>query len=235
LEGDRKVFTKQTKSLATAVLITALTAACGDGGPEATGDVEVTLQQSAAIVAQVVSDWSASIVSGDASMTLIEPDTVESLTVRVTTIQFLPQGRDETDDGSWVTLALGTPVLLDLMELPAEGESPLVIVSGTVEVGTYGHVRLYTDSAAIQFKGPISLGAASDFDGGVDYQVEIPSVEQTGINTDVSFTVEADADGIVNEVNLLFDTGSTFQNVAATGTGMVMLTPVINERGDGMF
>jgi len=228
LEGDRKVFTKQTTRLATTVLIAALTAACGDEGPEASGDVDVTLQQSAAILAQ-------GIVSGDASMTLVDADTVESLTVRVTTIQFLPQGRDEADNGSWVTLELGTPALVDLMELPAEGESPLVIASGSVQVGTYGHVRLYTDSAAIQFKGPISIGVASEFEGGVAYEVEIPSVEQTGINTDVSFTVEADGDGILNEVNLLFDTGSTFQNVAATGNGKVTLTPVINERGDGMF
>jgi len=226
--------TKQITSLATAVLIAALTTACGDEGPEATGDVEVTLQQSDAILAQVVSDWSASFVSGDASMTLVDPDTVESLVVRVTTIQFLPQGRDEADNGWWVTLELAAPVLLDLMGLPTEGESPLVIASGSVEVGTYANVRLYTDSAAIQFKGPISLGAAIDFEGGVAHQVEIPSVEQTGINTDVSFTVEADAEGILNDVNLLFNTGSTFQNVIATGNDMVTLTPVIHERGDGV-
>ena len=85
-----------------------------------------------------MSDWSASIVSGDASMALVDPDTVESLTVRVTTIQF---------------------------------------------------------------KGPISLGAAIDLEAGVAHQVEIPSVEQTGINTDASFTVEADGEGNLNDVN----------------------------------
>lgn len=221
------------KRLTGAVLVAAFVVGCSDGGPEATGDVDITMQQTDAVLAQVVGGWSASIVSAGASAAMIEPDTVETLTIRVTAIQFLPQGGDEEEDGSWVTLDLNEPVLLDLMALPTEGESPLVIASGEVEVGTYANVRLFTDSASIRFKGPIELGAAASFEAGVDHLVEIPSGTQTGINTNLTFTVEADAEGNLNDVSLLFSSGSTFQNVSATGTGRVMLTPVIHERGEG--
>jgi len=137
------------------------------------------------------------------------------------------------EDGSWVTFELGTPELLDLMDLPNEGDSPLVIASGSAEVGTYANVRLYTDSASIRFRGPITLGSAFEYEGNVDYLVEIPSVEQTGVNTDVSFTVEVDADGIIYYVSLLFVAGSTLQNVPPNGNGTVMMTPVIHEGGAG--
>ena len=225
--------TKYLSRLAGTFLVVALAAACGDAGPVATGDVDVTIQQTETVLAQVIADWSASVVSGEEAMVQIDPDTVEALTIRITTIEFLPQGSDEADNGHWVTLDLGSPVLLNLMSLPTESESPLVVASGTVEVGTYANVRLYTDSASVSFKGPISLGAAEDFDAGVDYPVDIPSVDQTGINTDITFTVEADAEGTANDVSLLFNAGSTFNNISATGTGRVTLTPVIHERGDG--
>ena len=48
-----------------------------------------------------------------------------------------------------------------------------------------------------------------------------------------TFTVEADAEGNVNDVNLLFSTGSTFPDVSATGSGRVMLAPVIGQSGEG--
>ena len=223
---------KYTSRLISAFLIVTVAAACSDQGPEATGDVDVTILQTDAFLAQVVSGFSASIVGSDDAMVQIDPDTVEALTIRIATIQVLPQGRDEADNGDWVSLEMGSPVLLDLMSLPTEGESPLVIASGALEVGTYANVRLYTDSASVSFKGPISLGAAEDFEAGVDYLVDIPSGDQTGINTDVSFTVEAAAEGNANDVALLFDSGSTFQNISATGTGRVTLTPVIHDRGD---
>ena len=222
---------KYMKRLAATVLVAAFTTACSDQGPESTGDVDVTMQQTGAILAQVVNGWYASIVSGEASMVMVDPDTVETLTVRVTTIEFLPQGT--ADDGAWVALELGDPVLLDLMALPTEDASPLVIASGSVEVGTYGNVRVFIDSASIRFKGPIALGSAITFDGGVDHLVDIPSGTETGIKTDASFTVEADADGNVNDVSLLFSTGSTFQNVTATGNSMVIMSPVIHDRGEG--
>jgi len=64
------------------VLLAVFAAACGDQGPVVTGDVNVTLQKTDAVLTQLVGDWAASIVSGDASMASVDPDTVETLVIR---------------------------------------------------------------------------------------------------------------------------------------------------------
>jgi len=217
---------------ATAIVVACVATACSDQSPGATEQVDVTLQQTDAVLAQAVSGWYASVIGGGGSFTAaIDPDTVETLTIRITSIEVLPEGSDEADDAGWVELKPVEPVLLDLMALPAEGESPLVIASGEAGVGSYSNVRLLTDGASISFKGPISLGPAFTLAGGEVHQVDIPSGAETGIKTGASFTV--DANGTANDVNLLFSSGATLQNIAATGNDTVLLAPVIRERGDG--
>jgi hypothetical protein len=233
VEGNNTMLTKIVRRFAGTVLLATFAAACGDQGPEATGDVEITMQKTDVLIAQLVADWSASIVNGDASMVPIDPDDVESLIISVSSIQFLPQGGDEAEDGSWRTLPLSDPVELDLMDLPTESEPPYVLTSAEIEAGTYVNVRLFTEDASIRFKVDVSVGIVFDFAAGMDHQVEIPSNDQTGIKTDATLTVEAGDNDDLNTVNLLFSTGSTFQNVSATGNGWVMLTPVINQSGDG--
>jgi len=216
---------------ATAIVVACVATACSDQSPGATEHVDVTLQQTDAVLAQVVSGWYASVDGGGSFTAAIDPDTVETLTIRITSIELLPEGSDEADDAGWVELKPVEPVLLDLMALPTEGESPLVIASGEAEVGSYSNVRLLTDGGSISFKGPISLGPAFTFAGGEVHQVDIPSGAETGIKTNASFTVGAN--GTANDVNLLFSSGSTLQNIAATGNDTVLLAPVIRERGDG--
>jgi hypothetical protein len=206
-----------------ALLLGAL-GACSESGPGETETVSVQMRQTDDIIAQVAGGWYASLAgSADASGS-IDADAVASLTVEVTAIQFLPAGEEgnEDNDGAWVNLDLGSAVELDLMALPTEGESPLVIASGEVPVGDYVNLRLFVDNAVIRFSAPINLGAAIGFDADVDYDVTVPSGAQTGIKTDASFSVAADTD-----VNLLFSPGSTFLNVTGTGTGEVILAPVI--------
>ncbi|GBD33567.1 hypothetical protein HRbin33_02561 [bacterium HR33] len=207
-----------------------LSAALGIGacdGPQTMEQVKVTMQQTDAALTQSLSGWSARMAGSEGSAAAISKDTVSTLVVRITRIEFLPKEEEarEADPGAWIALDLTQPVIVDLMALPTEGSSPLVIASGTVPVGNYGDVRLFTDSAAIRFKGPIELGVAFKFEGNTTYQVTIPSVEQTGIKTDAEFTVEAETD-----VNLLFSPTATFLNVTGTGTGQVILAPVIRSR-----
>lgn len=211
-------------------LAAAVVAGCSDLGAGATEEVDVTMQKTDAAVAQVVGAWYASSAGNEAAAAAISPDTVAALPVRVTRIEFLPADGEEADDGAWIQLTLSQSVVIDLIALPTEGQSPLVIASGTVRVGNYKNVRLFTDSASITFKGDVSLGQAITFEGGRPYPVDIPSGAQTGIKTDATFTVEADAAGNVNDVNLLFSAGSTMQNVTATGAGTVILAPVIRGR-----
>lgn len=210
--------------------LVALTA-CGIFGPDDVESVDIQMQRTDDFIvqqtAQVVAYFSAS-TSGSQSAA-VSPDTVASLTIRVTDIQFLPavQQGNEENDGAWMSATLPNPVVLDLMTLPTEGESPIVVVSGSAPEGDYANVRLFVDEASIEFKGAISLGGAITFNGGEPYTVTIPSGEDTGLKTDASFSVSKDEDGNLNDVTLLFSTGSTFQNVTGTGTGEVILAPVI--------
>lgn len=193
---------------------------CADStGLNDTGSVSVTLQQVSD--AQPVDGWYASLVGAAGSL---DPDTVVSLTVTVTELEFLVGAAgDGITNTSWTGITLPVPVSIDLMALPVEGESPLVIAAGSVPVGEYRHVRLYVSDATIEFAGPIVIGEAHTFDADVAHPVEIPSVEQTGITTDLAFTVADD----VTEVQLLFDPAATLANVTANGAGAVMLTPII--------
>lgn len=199
------------------------TVACSVVDSSARGDVRVTLQQSDAVSSPAlsVSDAGAS----EEVAVRITRDMIASLDLRVTDIQFLPANQEENADGEggWISLQLSGPVTLDLLTLPTEDQSPLVLAAGSVPVGSYRQVRLFTDEATISFTGPITVGAAFTFDGSVPYPVEIPSGESTGLKTHVSFTVDTDA----QEVQLLFSPSATFANVTGTGTGRVLLAPVI--------
>jgi len=206
------------------VLATFALAACGVLGPSSTGNVDVTMQQSDAALASAPTGWSAVWGAEDAAGN-ISRDTVAALVVKISSVQFLPTTGDPASDAAWVSLDLGSPVVLDLLALPTEGDSPLVIASGSVPVGDYGQLRLFVDSAAIAFKGPINIGGAFSFAASTAYQVDIPSATQTGLKTDIAFTVEEGA-----EVHLLFGPSATFANVTATGNGRVILAPVIRSK-----
>lgn len=211
------------------VLLLGAASACGETASTDVETIDIRMVQTDDIIAQVTSGWSASIAGSAA----IDPAIVASLTAQITEIQFLPAEGDEEDDGAWVSVELDEPVEVNLMTLPAEGESPLIIASGTVAEGEYRNVRLFVDNVVIRFSSAFSLGAVATFDANVDYDVTVPSGAQTGIKTDAAFTVTADAAGNVNAVNLLFSTGSTFANATATGSGSVMLAPVIRGASGG--
>jgi hypothetical protein len=156
----------------------------------------------------------------------ITPDAVSSLTVTVTGIECQLSGAAEDSEDGWVTLSLDDPVTLDLLALPVADASPVVIATGLLPVGSYQQVRLFVSAAQISFANDLILGSAT-FDAGVIYDVTIPSVAQTGIKTDVQFDVTPDGEGTVSAVPLLFDPSATFANATVTGTGQVMLAPVI--------
>jgi hypothetical protein len=217
--------------LAVATAVGAALAACTEGLGTGTGEVRVTLAEAAGSGAAAAFGGSVVFDGAAALLGSIPRDTVASLTVTVTSIQFLREGADSADDSpGWISLDLGAPVTLDLVALPSEGVSPLVIAAGSVEAGTYTMVRLFVSSASIRLKGDVTIGQAIALQGGVDYPVTIPSGAQTGIKTDVSFTVEAGSDGTATDVGLLFDASTTFANVTATGAGSVILAPVLRAR-----
>jgi uncharacterized protein DUF4382 len=207
-------------ALGALALAAALSAGCTDSvNLEAMGTAEVTFQRTGQSVTSLQSSG-----TGSGMVFTIPGDTVASLNVTVTAIQFLRAG---ADSNAWVSLDLSSPVTIDLMALPTSGSSPLVVASGSVQAGAYGSVRLFVTNPQVTFKGDVTLGT-SLFQAGVAYDVTLPSGAQTGLKTDVSFTVEASANGgATADVPLLFDEGATLTNVAVTGTSTIMLAPVI--------
>jgi hypothetical protein len=198
--------------------------ACSDSGPElAPAAARISIADDMPLQRTAL-DWFAS-ATGPA--VAIPPDTVQSLTVEVTEVHFLPATASEDDPGGWQSLTLDQPVTIDLMALPAESDGSLEIASGSVPVGSYSMVRLLVTGGEIVFKGPLSLGGAANFEAGTPYPVMVPSGAETGLKTDVAFEVTAGEDETANVAYVVFEPGTTFQNVTVTGGGGVTLNPVI--------
>ena len=215
------------------------TGALGPG--EATGDVTVTLQRTAVLSASVV----AAALEGEITTApegKVPGDQVKSLRVTITSIEMLRDCEADkgacdgiqcdgecTAYGGWILLELNEPVTVDFVALPEPHESPVVIASGSVPVGSYRKVRLFVEDEIVVFAESFTVGN-SVYDMDRDYPVTIPSGDKTGIKTDLSFTVAEDAEGNAEEVNLLFDSEATFRGVTATGNGKVMLPPVLKAK-----
>jgi len=209
-----------------ALVAALLAAACSDTlSLEGTGEVQVLMQRTAGSPIFPSAPDSAQAVRS------VAPDTVASLTVDVTSIEFLRVGGDSSQPNGWMSLSFDAPIRIDLMALPTESGSPLVVAEGSLAAGTYGRVRLFVMNPQIQFKGDVGFGGGNTLQGGVNHDVTIPSGDQTGLKTDVSFTVEASGSGgTTADVGLLFDAGTTLGNVTVTGNGRVMLSPVLRAR-----
>jgi hypothetical protein len=213
------------------VLVAGLVAAggmgCSDSGPTmAPSEARISIADE--ISARAAAPLFYASVNG--ALVAISPDTVESLEIEFTEIAYLPDGGDEETEGAWQTITLGAAVTLDLMALPTESEGSIVIGSGDVEVGSYRMVRLMVGEGTIVFKGNLAIGATPPFIGGTEYPVTIPSGNQTGLKTDVSFEVTEGEDGTANASEIVFEPGTTFQNVTVTGNGGVTLAPVLRSR-----
>lgn len=210
-----------------------LAGACTDTLGSGTGRVSVSLARAPeAAASSLYAPAFAVAGSGDITWA-VPPGAVASLRASVTAIEFLRAEAGDTNSASaWSSLSLSAPVEIDLMALPMEGDSsPIVIATATLAAGTYSRVRLFVTDPRIVFTSDLAIGLGVMFQGGVEYDVTIPSGSQTGIKTDASFTVTASSDGgTATDVGLLFDAGTTFANVTATGSGGVILSPVLKSR-----
>lgn len=226
-------FRSDVARLSVLALTAAVAAGCGTVSPDGTGNVQVTIQKIASATAtQALADGFAS--AADGSYVPIDLDNVQSFTVQITSIEFLPVTADEENDAAWIRLpldpavALDPAVTLDLLALPTGGDSPIVIAAGPVDEGAYSMVRLLVSGGTIVFDTDFSVGQFTFDMAPDDHPVTIPSGVQTGLKTDLAFTV---GEGGGTEVSLLFDEGATFQNATATGSGKVILTPVLRTLG----
>ena len=221
-----------------AALVTAFVATgCSDtASVDGMGAVAVTLQQASVQPAPGAAEFDVLLSPGDAAVKVSKTQ-VDSLFIWATRIGFLPV---DTTDGScddegdetpcpWIWLDLSEDLRIDLMALPAENDSAVVIAAGDVPVGDYRKVRLLVADASIFFNEAISVGNHV-FDADMEHPLDVPSGAQSGLKTDASFSVVADDLGEPTEVNVVFDPNLTFNNVAATGSGKIKITPVLKVR-----
>lgn len=200
--------------------------ACSDtSGVNGTVPVTVSMQLDGSAFAAAAYDGAALLLAGP-----IDASEVDSLWVEVTGLSFLScdsacmaDTTDVNDDccGEWQHLSLASPVVIDLMALPADADSAFVIASGDLPIGEYQRIRISVANASIWFNTDQSTGP-TDFLAGEWHDVTVPSGR---LNTNVGLTVEDDGTGLPVPINLVFDPNMTFQNVHGTGSGKVILTP----------
>lgn len=204
-------------------------AACGEDatGPEGSGAFELRLaaMQGGATAALT------HLATVDARLASVDLEDVETIEVDVDRIEVhrLGDGDGDGESGGWISLdtELGT---LELLGLPVE-DGITVATSESLPAGDYDGVRFFFTEARITFANPMDVpGPGDDIPAGEAVSLRIPSGEQTGVKVPgASFTV---SDGGGTEVTILFDEGTSVRNVTVTGTGEVLMAPVLAP-GDG--
>jgi hypothetical protein len=137
-------------------------------------------------------------------------------------------------EGGFASLQLQQDALgrLNLLALPTDDENStagIALAQGTVPAGTYNGVRLRYDvtTATITLNEDVTVGQHT-FTAGT-HPLEVPSGAQNGIK--VMFSSLSLGDDQANVV-LTFDGGVTIQNVTATGSGKLLLAPVLRVRAE---
>jgi len=227
---------RRTRGILAVFAAVTVASACADstGSSVGMGSVEVTMQQVSAPLAQVAEVF----LSPDGATARVDKEKVDSLFIWVTSIGFLQVDSteaDTTDDGEeeeypWIWMDLDSVVRIDLMALPSETDSAVVIGDGSIPAGDYRKLRMIVADASVFFNEMISVGNTA-YDMDMEHRVDVPSGAQSGLKTNASFTVEADS--VTAQplgVNVLFDPDMTFNKVTATGSGRVKISPVLKVR-----
>lgn len=218
---------KSVGALATAGM---MLAACGDStGPGATGEMDVRLTTRADVSGGTLGSVLGESAGGMAPISL---EAIDSINLTLTGID---AGRGtETDD--WVHLALVEEgqARIDLMALPVDDDPGGVagdtvrLARGEVPVGTYTGVRLRYDvaTATITLNREVTVGQRTYAAG--THALAVPSGAQTGVKLPFqTLVIGSDEEA---DVVLVFDGEATIQNANATGSGSILLSPVMHAR-----
>lgn len=151
----------------------------------------------------------------------VDLGSVDALTTTLDSVQL-----QTAASGQWQTIVPGAPLPLNLLDL----STPIDLGTTTLETGSC-EARLFVSdnpdvsAQAITFNTTVVVGQHT-FDANTPYSFRIPSGPQTGLKADGTCQIP---DGGTN-VELAFDAGATVGTIAATGSGSILLTPVIRVR-----
>ena len=148
---------------------------------------------------------------------VIDPESVAELGVTLDGVELRTQG------SGWTRVNLA-PVRLNLLALPTVAAgAPIVLGTAPVDPGSC-RVRLFVSTPTIRFNRSIRVGHAR-FEPGVDYGMDlrIPSGEESGLRAGGECSVPAGG----TAVTLLFEEGATVRRIVVTGSGAILVTPVV--------
>ena len=156
-----------------------------------------------------------------------EPGDYLEVNITISRIEAHIAGEDEEAEGEWILLKKwgeGEEPTFDLIKLQDVSE---LLVDGTFDAGKYTQLRLFVSESSISVE---IEGAEEENDKEIDvvnevpfeiFNVEIPSVDQTGIKLIHPFEIIA---GETIELTIDFDAE---KSIIKTGNGSYKLMPVI--------
>jgi hypothetical protein len=155
---------------------------------------------------------------------------VSDLSVTITAVQALPASALDMPDeeGGWRTLTLSTPVTVNLMALPFEGDG-LEILNGDLDPGPYVRLRFLVSEASLELLAPLTISGHT-YPAGEEIELRIPT---PWVSIPGAYFVVEEGEGAVIEV--VFDPASSFGQVTVTQGGKLTLLPVFRGRGGGGF
>ena len=130
-------------------------------------------------------------------------------------------------DEDWYVLTATGNTHLNLMKLPTDTTSGVLLAVGTVPAGTYGAARLFVSNATMWFDTAIVVDSTLTFQPNVGYPVTIPSGPESGFKTRAGFTVAAGQ----TEVALVFDAQASVRGAVVTRDGKILIAPVMDGHG----
>ncbi len=185
--------------------------------------ISVTLQQSSSAAAAP----SFQLMSPQGATAVVTLADVDSLNARVTSVDALPVAseKDSTNDAAWQSVNVVGNGLINLVKLPTETQGAIVVATDSIPSGDYGNLRFFLEDITIWFNKQIGVGQIV-FQPNTPYTVTMPSGTETGLKTKATFTL-AEGGG---QVSIVFDGTATLANLSVTGTGAVILAPVLRQR-----
>ena len=197
---------------------------CSDGtGLGDPAPISVNLQQASSAAAAPA----LLVMSPQGATGVIGLSDVDSLDVRVTSVAVLPVAseKDSASNAAWQTVQVVGNGLLNLLKLPTSTQGAFVLASDSVPSGQYSQVRFFLENMTMWLNRQIQVGQIL-FQPNTPYTVTMPSGSETGLKTRAQFTIP-DGGG---SVDLVFDGTATLANLTLTGTGAVIMAPVLRQK-----